>query len=256
MSCSLQRHPPPTHTHKINKIHLDSFFLSFSNLPSSSHNSTEFDDPTLIQNIEKDHVRLFSFFLLSQLSWRLLLITTFTLFARGRSAYITSDLRVLDDDGGVPYGGSREGGRPDHLPGLVPWRRSTGQRSQRAGLCLHCQDPWFSHHWSCKCVTAHVSGVAATFWTGADIFLWVSDGGREELWATECAGVFQVSLKLMFFLTSDKMLIWDCFGLRLNKIVFTVTVNGCLWWSGHPMGSSGCTAKERCVYPIISKFRC
>ncbi|XP_013770647.1 phospholipid-transporting ATPase IB [Pundamilia nyererei] len=27
----------------------------FSNLPSSSHNSTEFDDPTLIQNIEKDH---------------------------------------------------------------------------------------------------------------------------------------------------------------------------------------------------------
>uniref|UniRef100_A0A8C5GLD3 Phospholipid-transporting ATPase n=1 Tax=Gouania willdenowi TaxID=441366 RepID=A0A8C5GLD3_GOUWI len=27
----------------------------FSNLPSSSNNSTEFDDPTLIQNIEKDH---------------------------------------------------------------------------------------------------------------------------------------------------------------------------------------------------------
>uniref|UniRef100_A0A3P8TP55 Phospholipid-transporting ATPase n=1 Tax=Amphiprion percula TaxID=161767 RepID=A0A3P8TP55_AMPPE len=27
----------------------------FSNLPSNSHNSTEFDDPTLIQNIEKNH---------------------------------------------------------------------------------------------------------------------------------------------------------------------------------------------------------
>lgn len=32
------------------------FFWSHSNLPSNSNNSTEFDDPTLIQNIEKNHV--------------------------------------------------------------------------------------------------------------------------------------------------------------------------------------------------------
>lgn len=30
--------------------------LSHSNLPSNNHNSTEFDDPTLIQNIENNHV--------------------------------------------------------------------------------------------------------------------------------------------------------------------------------------------------------
>uniref|UniRef100_A0A672GNL8 Phospholipid-transporting ATPase n=1 Tax=Salarias fasciatus TaxID=181472 RepID=A0A672GNL8_SALFA len=30
-------------------------FLCYSNLPSNSNNSTEFDDPTLIQNIEKNH---------------------------------------------------------------------------------------------------------------------------------------------------------------------------------------------------------
>lgn len=36
------------------------FCLSFcSHLPSTSHNSTEFDDPALIQNIEKNHVRAF-----------------------------------------------------------------------------------------------------------------------------------------------------------------------------------------------------
>lgn len=32
------------------------FLWSRSNLPSSSNNSTEFDDPTLIQNIENSHV--------------------------------------------------------------------------------------------------------------------------------------------------------------------------------------------------------
>uniref|UniRef100_A0AAR2M3R0 Phospholipid-transporting ATPase n=1 Tax=Pygocentrus nattereri TaxID=42514 RepID=A0AAR2M3R0_PYGNA len=30
--------------------------ITYGNLPSSSHNSTEFDDPALIQNIEKNHV--------------------------------------------------------------------------------------------------------------------------------------------------------------------------------------------------------
>lgn len=35
---------------------VNSLFLSHSNLPSSSNNSTEFDDPALIQNIEKNHV--------------------------------------------------------------------------------------------------------------------------------------------------------------------------------------------------------
>lgn len=47
-------------------LHLIS--VSFcSHLPSTSHNSTEFDDPALIQNIEKNHVRAFQ--LLSIIPW-------------------------------------------------------------------------------------------------------------------------------------------------------------------------------------------
>ncbi len=60
---------PETKITKLNQV-VNWFFLSCSNLPSSSNNSTEFDDPALIQNIEKNHVgvseRLSFFIILSK----------------------------------------------------------------------------------------------------------------------------------------------------------------------------------------------
>lgn len=81
---------------------MNCFFLSYSNLPSNSNNSTEFDDPTLIQNIEKNHVSVSEAYLIflylkenlfrPKNDWRLLLKTMSTLFVRMCSAYITSNL--------------------------------------------------------------------------------------------------------------------------------------------------------------------
>lgn len=142
-----------------------------SNLPSSSHNSTEFDDPALIQNIEKNHVgpsdRWPILDFLNQSEWvagKFLFLWVFKL-----SAHITSDLWVFDDDGGVPHGGTRAGRQPDHLPSILTRWRSAGQRCQGSWLCLHSEDATFSYNRSCE--SLHLfPRIPAAFQADADIF--------------------------------------------------------------------------------------
>lgn len=101
------------------------------------------------------------------------------------AANIASNLRVPDNDGGVPHGGPRERGKPDHLPGLFTGWRSAGQRGQRTRLCFHCKNPTFSHNWSCESVRLCFRAESAAF---CNVRSWhcvvYFSGGKR--WATSC----------------------------------------------------------------------